>query len=499
MRCALVSTSGELLAKQQGPAIDAIPLVMRLGQAPVEGEFAPHVGTRTSVRYLAGSFFQAFRHMNHTALHATLNTMRAERSEVVWTVLPREFAPWHEAVGCPHPITAFMQQHPGLPYRCTTTAAQEAERCGWPGIRQPSSGVVGISLLFGVFGCKSVALFGFANDNTSLPYHYWRDGSHHDNATTAMWYSNRIKSRTHHFDREHRLMHDVVGGCSWELTRERYQEVCRTRFAAAPAASCSSSTPQPSSSEAPAADGEEAASPPRLLASTSPFLVLRQYWSRARAAAARAQVLEAMTICHDIGEGGDNRTMGISAVTQTDVPRFRLIHEFLEDTRLHTMAAAHLGMAPRDLRVTTLAGSTAPGQSSGGGWHKDALSRGVKALIYLDDVLEPGVGPFAMLLNYSDATLKHSVDPRRRRTRFAESAVQRQVLQGARVNEILGDAGTVIVFETSSVHRGMAATTGGRVALTNYYQNDLATCGAKRKAGAKGRSERPSAASREVG
>ena len=85
-----------------------------------------------------------------------------------------------------------------------------------------------------------------------------------------------------------------------------------------------------------------------------------------------------------------------------------------------------------------------------------------------------------MLLNYSDTTLKHAKDRRGRRTRFDEAAVNGQVKQGARVREIFGGAGTAVVFETSSVHRGMPAQTGGRVTLTNYYHNELPTCGAKR-------------------
>ena len=100
--------------------------------------------------------------------------------------------------------------------------------------------------------------------------------------------------------------------------------------------------------------------------------------------------------------------------------------------------------------------------------------------MYLDDVHDAGVGPFAMLLNYSDTTLKHAPDRRGRRTRFDEAAVNGQVNQGARVREIFGSAGTAVVFETSSVHRGMPARTGGRVTLTNYYHNDLPTCGLKR-------------------
>ena len=106
-----------------------------------------------------------------------------------------------------------------------------------------------------------------------------------------------------------------------------------------------------------------------------------------------------MRLCHGIGEGGDNRTMGVSDVAKVDSRRFHLITAFVQDRRLHKMAAAHLGMAPRDVRVKTLAGSTAPGQSSGGGWHKDTRAPGIKALLYLDDV-GPSNGPFSMLLGY---------------------------------------------------------------------------------------------------
>ena len=496
MQCALVSTSGELLSKRLGSEIDGNDLVMRLGQAPAGGSLAPYVGNRTSVRYLAGSFFQVFRHMNYSLMHATLEEMQPTNSEVVWVVVQREVLkylqdqgkpskPWHEAAGCPPPIPEFMKWHPALPYRCAIR--NEKDACIWPGTRQLSSGGIAISLLFETYSCQSVVLYGFANEDPTLPYHYWKDGSQHDNVTTGQWYKNREKIRTHVFEREHRLMHDVLGGCSWTVTAERYRQACQTKFAEEKAATkaCASSKlhkPGPTATSARAFPPNASASilpPARLVARRSPFLLLPQYWSRAKAAAARDQVLDAMSRCHDIGEGGDNRTMGVSTVAETDRRRYHLIHAFLEDTHLRKMAASHLGRVPDDVRVKTLAGSTAPGQASGGGWHKDALVRGFKALIYLDDVVDVGVGPFAMLLNYSDSTLKHSTDKRGRRTRFSEASVQDELRNGAHVREILGGAGTVVVFETSSVHRGMPALTGGRVTLTNYYHNTLATCGAK--------------------
>ena len=218
----------------------------------------------------------------------------------------------------------------------------------------------------------------------------------------------------------------------------------------------------------------------RLLPITSPYVVLPAYWTREKTAAAREQVLRAMSlVCSDKGEGGDNRSMGVSTLVQGR-REYNLITAFQTDERLLQMAAAHLHTGPHAVKVSTLAGSTAVGQASGGGWHKDSLQRGVKALIYLDDVLDVGVGPFAMLLNYSDTTLRY--DPRdykHRRTRFTDEAVRSQVARGAQVSPVLGVGGTVVLFETSSVHRGMPALSRGRVSLTNYYQNSLRVCGAR--------------------
>lgn len=204
----------------------------------------------------------------------------------------------------------------------------------------------------------------------------------------------------------------------------------------------------------------------QLHASSSPFLVVPSYWSQVQAAEARRQVLEAQSVCHDVGEGGDVRTMGVSEIARSQPERFRHINAFFDDAQLHAIAVKHLGRS--HLLSKTMAGATAPGQCSGGGWHKDVLTRGFKALIYLDDVFEEAAGPFAMLLNYSDSDLHHNAD--RRRSRFDDDAVAAQQSQhGARVQPIYGAAGTLVLFETSSVHRGLPCTAGGRVALTNYY------------------------------
>ena len=242
-RCALVSTSGELLTQQSGRDIDKAHLVARLGQGPLGEAFAPHVGSRTNVRFMTGSLFRQERKMNLSATHAILKAMDPTNSELVFLVMRREFKAWKITVGCPAPIPEFMKIHPGLPYRCTSSL--DAMACNWPlGVLPPSSGALAIAVLFGLFRCKMVRLYGFANVDRSLPYHYWKDGSNHDNASTAKWYRSRARQGLHQFELEHRLMHDVLGGCSWDLHVERYRDACATRFGGAAEASetCTKST-----------------------------------------------------------------------------------------------------------------------------------------------------------------------------------------------------------------------------------------------------------------
>ena len=477
--CALVSSSGALLANSHGAAIDTHRLVARIGASPTAG-FETYAGRRTSLRFVQLSFFEAKRNMSSSKLRHVLEWDRLTTPNL--TVIFSGSAYEIQRLKLKQLATRFMRRElPQQPFTTTTPL----QRCNMAGCatggrlitgRSPSSGVLALQSLFDDHQCAWVQLFGFDDpDHGSRPYHYWSDGSVHDGQSSQAFYRSKLRQdvKAHDFEAEHWFLYNVLGKGSWRIDAAAYRRECISPQRAPACASLTHRTV-----------GEPGRAPPsftkRLFPITAPFMLLPQYWSRSKAAAAREQVLDAMGLCHDIGEGGDNRTMGISEMALVHPRRFHLITAFAQDRRLLRMAASHLGMAPADVRVKTLAGSTAPGQASGAGWHKDTLKRGVKALMYLDDVHDGGVGPFAMLLNYSDTTLKHAPDRRGRRTRFDEAAVNGQVNQGARVREIFGSAGTAVVFETSSVHRGMPARTGGRVTLTNYYHNDLPTCGLKR-------------------
>ena len=208
-----------------------------------------------------------------------------------------------------------------------------------------------------------------------------------------------------------------------------------------------------------------------LTPSSAPYTIVHGYWNASVAAAARAEVQELLRLCHERGEGGDNRTLGASRLARQWPDRFPLVLSFERDPVLRQRAAAQLHRP--SVTVDTLASVTGPGAASGGGWHKDNLTPGVKALVYLDAVT-PHNGPFTMLLGYDDRRV--AALPGRGGRRYAEAAVARAVAEGARAQPLLAPAGTVIVFETSSIHRGAPATAGVRHALTNYYENTPNRC-----------------------
>ena len=199
----------------------------------------------------------------------------------------------------------------------------------------------------------------------------------------------------------------------------------------------------------------------RLRISISPYVVLHGYWNRSMALIARAEVVAALDQCSETGEGMDRRRLGAT------VP-FPLSRRFEADPYLLEVARSHLR---RRVNVKAQAGLTLAGECSGGGWHKDTMTRGIKALMYLDDV-DSSNGPFAMLRNYHGQNLAWSPDAvsgalRRLNSSVVDAACAKS---RARVDELHASMGSVIIFEISSAHRGMPCRRGQRASLTNYYK-----------------------------
>ena len=111
---------------------------------------------------------------------------------------------------------------------------------------------------------------------------------------------------------------------------------------------------------------------------------------------------------------------------------------------------------------------------SGGGWHKDSYSKQFKSILYLKDVDKKN-GPFQLIKKSKNdlfiirmfLKLKNKFPS----TRFTENDVNVLLNKNNKehIIEFLEKAGTLILIDTSHIHRGKPLEEGIRYALTNYF------------------------------
>ena len=194
-----------------------------------------------------------------------------------------------------------------------------------------------------------------------------------------------------------------------------------------------------------------------------PYLIFKNYWHGKQIEDTKRELLKVSEICHDKGEGGDNRTMEAG----TFVNDKSNIRAYENDYYLHKYASNYFG---RNVQSSAMISVLPVGKSSGGGWHVDSVRPGIKALMYLSDV-NASNGPFSMLMNYRDGYVQHNSD--KRKTRYDDTTIFNQLKLGATIHTLTAGAGTVIVFDTSHIHRGVPLKLGIRMSITNYYDNRI--------------------------
>ena len=124
----------------------------------------------------------------------------------------------------------------------------------------------------------------------------------------------------------------------------------------------------------------------------------------------------------------------------------------------------------------TLAGkiaATGHEYGSGGSWHRDSYFRQFKSLLYLTDVNEDN-GPFQVVLASHDAK-KISSDSKSANLESMQCTFNQETVkkilkdEPERLKTLTGKAGTLVLVDTSTIHRGIPLKNGIRYALTNYY------------------------------
>jgi hypothetical protein len=148
---------------------------------------------------------------------------------------------------------------------------------------------------------------------------------------------------------------------------------------------------------------------------------------------------------------------------------------YATDPRLVQMASAYLQRPARaafTLGASLQAVEGNPG--SGGGWHRDSLTPQFKTMLYLTDVGLDN-GPFQILAR-SHHLVQTIRDNRAAhlpygQVRFTQKQVD-EVLENShrdRVHTLHYPAGTLLIFDSSTIHRGSPIKSGTRLALTNYF------------------------------
>lgn len=232
----------------------------------------------------------------------------------------------------------------------------------------------------------------------------------------------------------------------------------------------------------------------RIIGKGEPYIVLPRY--------VHAQNLKHMVGLHKKLASGTcfkNTRPGLYTVYQADAFS-EDIDRFTQDQALHAAASIFLN-ASSDEYVAVLdiyilidmsrcklwRGGTCGRRSacSAGGWHIDRTTRSLKAILYLEDVRGHN-GPFSTLHGYPrmvnrfgfdapDLKMCYDVDDSsgKRVLRYDTNDLIRKMRakeSGMHAIEVHAPAGSVILFDISTVHHGKNVRNSSRMSLTNMYE-----------------------------
>jgi hypothetical protein len=202
----------------------------------------------------------------------------------------------------------------------------------------------------------------------------------------------------------------------------------------------------------------------------SGICVIPNYWSLEQCAWARLEVdriIDQYPKYLSPSAQSDKRVYGANRVSPA-------IETFNKDPELTAIASAYNQVAT--IAAFTLGARmqfSVGNSGSGEGWHRDAFFRQFKAILYLSDAGLDN-GPFQLIRDsHRRASILHDMRVAGlsyMQNRLTDQNVAKLIDQDFdRLITLNGSAGTLILVDTSAVHRGMPIKIGTRYALTNYY------------------------------
>jgi hypothetical protein len=198
--------------------------------------------------------------------------------------------------------------------------------------------------------------------------------------------------------------------------------------------------------------------------------IIQGFWSAEDCAAARAEIDRVITEYPKYvnkNAKADKRIYGANNASA-------LIDKFAKDEKLLSIASAY--SRTDTTTAFTLAArmpASADNHGSGEGWHRDAFLRQFKAILYLSDVAQEN-GPFQFIQDSHRESwiLK---DMKNGGLKYMQYRIEEEKIthilanKPGRLKTCTGLAGTLMLIDTSAIHRGKPIQAGTRYALTNYY------------------------------
>jgi ectoine hydroxylase-related dioxygenase (phytanoyl-CoA dioxygenase family) len=163
-------------------------------------------------------------------------------------------------------------------------------------------------------------------------------------------------------------------------------------------------------------------------------------------------------------EKSDKRIFGSENIS-------KLILDFHKNKKLKAIGSNYVGVALEN--AFTMANRVKyhkKNKGSGGGWHKDSFTIQYKTILYLNDV-NINNGPFELIMNSQRNTnlFKNINNFNLFQTRFSNKEINNFFSEKNKIKSLGGSAGTLIIVDSSMIHRGRPLYKGCRYALTNYY------------------------------
>jgi Phytanoyl-CoA dioxygenase (PhyH) len=205
---------------------------------------------------------------------------------------------------------------------------------------------------------------------------------------------------------------------------------------------------------------------------SSGVVAIPGYWSDDECADGRSEIDRLLVEYPDVVQrnsgGSDKRMFGVEAVSER-------LARFHDDALLLAVGERLGGFALYNFATLgARIDATSANNGSGDGWHRDAHDFQFKAILYLSDVSEPN-GPFEYLPG-SQLKWRAVFDtaignlPPAPSSRYEPALIDKMLTRSPfKIERYLGKAGTLLLVNTSGIHRGRPLRAGSRYALTNYY------------------------------